>query len=278
VERRYLLHVPRGHDSSQRLPAVLMFHGAGASAAFAVKDTHWADKADQAGFLAVFPEGMSVDPFRPASFRLNPQFWNDGSGQSIFGPAAVDDVAFVDQLLDELIARFAVDPRRIFLTGFSSGGALCFALAVALSRRIAAIAPVASHCWLPDPRPLRPVPTIHLIGTRDPLIPLEGGEVRFPWGGPPRQRPPVRDSIRKWARALGCPPEPRSQEDKDGVRVEFYGPGTENAELHWYVIEGMGHFWPGSRAQLPERWFGKPSDRLKATDVIWEFFAGHPRK
>jgi poly(3-hydroxybutyrate) depolymerase len=35
--------------------------------------------------------------------------------------------------------------------------------------------------------------------------------------------------------------------------------------------------WPGGRNLLPERIVGKSSDKLNATDVIWEFFKAHPR-
>ena len=40
---------------------------------------------------------------------------------------------------------------------------------------------------------------------------------------------------------------------------------------------GLGHIWPGGKNRLPEKWVGKPSDSLNATDVIWEFFKAHPR-
>ena len=32
-----------------------------------------------------------------------------------------------------------------------------------------------------------------------------------------------------------------------------------------------------TKNRLPEKWVGKPSDSLNATDVIWEFFKAHPR-
>ncbi|MBF0476059.1 MAG: hypothetical protein HQK59_09540 [Deltaproteobacteria bacterium] len=56
-----------------------------------------------------------------------------------------------------------------------------------------------------------------------------------------------------------------------------YGPGKESSEVVWYTIEGMGHTWPGGTHFLPEKLIGKPSDKLKANDVIWEFFQKHPK-
>jgi poly(3-hydroxybutyrate) depolymerase len=36
------------------------------------------------------------------------------------------------------------------------------------------------------------------------------------------------------------------------------------------------HHWPGGISQAPQFLVGKPSQKLNATDVIWEFFRSHP--
>jgi polyhydroxybutyrate depolymerase len=55
----------------------------------------------------------------------------------------VDDVAFLDALLDDLAGAYRVDPRRVFATGMSNGAMMAYRLASELSERIAAVAPVA---------------------------------------------------------------------------------------------------------------------------------------
>jgi polyhydroxybutyrate depolymerase len=44
-----------------------------------------------------------------------------------------------------------------------------------------------------------------------------------------------------------------------------------------YFIDDMGHVWPGGVNRLPERLVGKSSNKINATDVIWNFFKAHPR-
>jgi polyhydroxybutyrate depolymerase len=276
-ERRYLVHVPCGYDGRRPVPVVLMFHGAGGTAELAKNDTGWADKADREGFLVVFPEGTRPDPSRPATFRTNPQIWQGPPRQQGHRPP-VDDIGFVRGILDELEGAFLIDTHRLFATGFSNGAAFCFFLATQLSRRLAAIGPVAGLCRVKEPKLERPVPTIFLIGTRDPLVPLHGGEVKSPWEQRPVPRPAVRDSILTWARANGCPLGPQTTEEKDGVRVETFGPCAAGAELKYCTIEGLGHFWPGGPANLSERLAGKPSMKLRATEVIWDFFRHHPHR
>ena len=41
------------------------------------------------------------------------------------------------------------------------------------------------------------------------------------------------------------------------------------------TLQGLGHTWPGGKSLLPESMVGKRSDKLKATDAIWEFFEKH---
>jgi polyhydroxybutyrate depolymerase len=89
-----------------------MFHGAGGTARGAMRQTGWTAKADEAGFLAVFPEAVSRDPSKPSRFKDNPQVWNDGSGRGHAARRNIDDVAFTNALLDDLEARFAVDKSR----------------------------------------------------------------------------------------------------------------------------------------------------------------------
>ncbi len=277
LERRYIVHVPPSYDGKTPSPVVMMFHGAGGTARGAMRQTGWISKADEAGFLVVFPEGMSRDPSRPARFKGNPQIWNDGSGRGQAGQRHIDDVSFARALIDDLLSRLAVDKLRIYATGFSNGASMTFRVGAELSSRIAAIAPVAGHLWLNNPKLDRPVSMIYLIGTEDPLIPFEGSEVRMS-NGRIHKKPPVRETVLTWAKMLGCELQPKVVYDKDGVKGTAYGPCKERSQVIFYTIADMGHTWPGGKSRLPEWMVGKTTDKLKATDVIWEFFQKHPKQ
>src|SRR5207245_1310631 len=131
--------VPPGYDGREPVPVVLMIHGAGGTARWTLAETGWGAKADQEGFLAVFPQGTPPDPRRPAHFRTNPQLWNDGPARDIAGRQETDDVGFIRALLTDLAARFAVDEHRVYVTGFSNGAAMTFRLGAELSTAFAAL-------------------------------------------------------------------------------------------------------------------------------------------
>jgi len=109
MPRTYIVHVPSSYDLSTRTPVVIMLHGGGGTAKAAMWETGWTEKADTAGFLAVFPNAMARDPSRRSNFARNPQLWNDGSDRFYPGQTAVDDARFISVLLDDLETRFSVD-------------------------------------------------------------------------------------------------------------------------------------------------------------------------
>lgn len=281
LERTYIVYVPATYKPQMPSPLVIMLHGGGGTARAALWETEWAVKAEKEGFLAVFPNAMARDPAQPSSFASNPQLWNDGSDRFYYGQKAPDDVGFIAAMLDDLSARFAVDERRVFVTGFSNGASMSFRVGAELSDRIAAIAPVAGALWFDPPMFKHPVSMCYITGTADPLNLIEGGVPKLATGVSDRVRakpkPPVRDSISKWTKALGSPAATASTSDANGVRTETYSPGLGTAEVVYIAVDGLGHTWAGGRSLLPESMVGKTSNKIRATDVIWEFFRKHAR-
>jgi polyhydroxybutyrate depolymerase len=92
-----------------------------------------------------------------------------------------------------------------------------------------------------------------------------------------KPKPPVRDSIIKWAQALGCATTPATQTSLNGVHTETYCPTNHGAQIVYTAVDGLGHTWAGGKSLLPESMVGKTSNRISATDLIWDFFKSHPR-
>jgi len=278
LNRHYIVHVPSGYDGKKAMAIVVMFHGGGGTARGAMWETGWAQKADQEGFLAVFPEATPPDPTKLSRFGSNGQVWNDGSGRFHAGEKDIPDVAFINAMIDDLLARFAVDRRRIYATGFSNGASMTFRVGGESSARFAAIAPFAGALWIEKPQIDRPVPLYYITGDADPLNPAEGGSPKFATGAALRgaaskPKPPTREFIATWVRLLDCQAEPQTVPTTPGVTTLIYS--GDGAEVRFTIIKGHGHIWPGGKNLLPESMVGKASDKFKATDAIWAFFQRH---
>lgn len=245
-----------------------MLHGTGGSGLLAIEETGLADFARRAGFAVAFPEGLPVDPDLPAKFLSNPQRWNDGStrpGDKLH--TANDDVGFLEAVIGDAVERAGADANHVYLTGFSNGAGMAFRFAAERADMICAVAPVAGHCWIDNPKPTRPIPTLFLIGDCDPLIPLHDGPVNLPWFSQPVHRPGIGQSLAKWAVALGYAPLPKLIAVAGGIREEEYGPSFRTITIH-----ELGHHWPGGKGLLNPRIGGSPSNLLNANEVICDFF------
>jgi polyhydroxybutyrate depolymerase len=269
--RNYLVHVPKTYQRNIPVPLLMVLHGGGGSSTFASRVHGWQALSQREECLVVFPEAMPEDPERPATFRENPRIWNDGGTQTAVAKRNVDDVGYLNLVLDDVLGNFAVDTRRIFATGFSNGGSMTFRVGVELSDRLAAIAPVAGHLCIRDPRPARPLSMLYIIGTKDPLNPVNGGFAETPWGAR-RPRPPVMESILEWIRVIKASSQPAHIQMHDGVTRVLYGPGETGCEIQYYTIEGQGHEWPGAERTLPSSLSGPQTNKMNATRVIWDFF------
>ena len=271
LDRSYLLHLPPDYDGRQPRPLVLAFHGGGVNAETMVYFTGLSEKADEAGFIVVYPNGTGRVP--------RARTWNAGKCCGHALHHGVDDIAFIRALLDELDRTLAIDTQRVYATGMSNGAMISYRAAAELADRFAAIAPVGGPMAIDHCQPSRPVPVIHFHGTKDEFTPYYGGK------GPRSQSQTefhsVDYTIRAWVEANGCPAEPLIEQlperavDGTSVTRYTYGPGRENSEVVLYEIEGGGHTWPGRTSIFSS--LGPSTRQIVANDLIWEFFEKHGR-
>ncbi len=266
--RTYLVHVPPEYDPQNPAPMVLAFHGAITNAPIMVVSSGLNQKADEAGFVAVYPNGTGKSGFFLA--------WNAGGMVNPSNAERPDDVKFVERLLDDLATVVNVDPKRIYATGHSNGGMMCYRLAAELPDRLAAIAPIAA-VMATACRPKEPVPVIHFHGTDDARVPFSDRDSKKLKSNGFRS---VSETMRIWARANRCRTRPVTTRlpDKvdDGTTIKRvgYSPGKEGSEVVLFAIEGGGHTWPGRKPFAAIS--GKSTMDICANDLIWEFFSTHP--
>jgi len=269
LERSAIVHVPPQYDSAIPMPVVLAFHGGLANADNMVRFSGLSDKADEAGFIVVYPYGTG---------RLERMLtFNGGNCCGQAAANGVDDVEFTRRLLDEVANVCTIDTKRVFATGMSNGGIMAYRLASELSDRIAAIAPVGGSMGTQECSPTRPVSVIHFHGSADEFVPFDGGRgkglsgVRFF---------SVPHSIAAWVAADGCGPTPvttalpDAADDGTTATRTAYAAGRDGSEVVLITIEGGGHTWPGRDTRLEA--LGKSTKDISANDLMWEFFQRHP--
>ncbi len=255
--RSYFVHVPSGYNARLRAPLVLVLHGAIQGNVSAEHVSGMSELADKENFLAVYPQGTSMMGNAPT--------WNAGNCCGYAQKNNVDDIAFLRALIAKLEKDYSIDPKRIYVTGISNGGMLSFRAACEMADVIAAAAPVEGAQNV-DCRPSAPVSVIVFHGTADHLVPFDGGSTPYQIGQH-RSDTPVVDSIAFWVKQDGCAPSPRREESQE-VHIDSYTGCKAGTGVALYAIQGGHHLWPGTRISGVD---------LSATDVMWKFFAQHPK-
>lgn len=261
--RRYILHTPDGVDGE--VPLVLALHGRLGTGRGMARDSGIDDLLAGHGFAAVYPDGYQ-------------RSWNDGRGGGPAGEDGIDDVGFLDALLDEVAGQVSVDPTRVYVVGISNGGMMAQRLACERAERIAATASVIAsmpEAIEPTCEPGAVMSMLLMNGTEDPLVPYEGGPVSS--SDNEGVVLSTAATIEFWRLRAACDTQPTETTinelaDDTSVRHERYAGCQGGASLELYEVVGGGHTWPGGPQYLSEERIGRVSQELDAAETIWAWF------
>lgn len=276
--RSYILHLPPSYNGVDKLPLVVVLHGGGGNAEQVEKHTGFSEKADEEGFIVVYPDGSGRLP----RYLLT---WNGGFCCGYALENNIDDVGFIRALVKYLIKHYGINRNMIYATGISNGGIMSYRLGAELSDLFAAIAPVAGSIggqatqndsiWcIPDPK--YPISVIVFHGTNDTRIPYDGGR--------PLQNDTrgafsylsVNDSVSFFVIHNHCDAVPQRNISQSGLIIkDLYTGGLNHTEVALYTIVNGTHSWPGGK--ISWRNGDVPTMEISATDLIWKFFETHPK-
>jgi len=123
-------------------------------------ETHWPEA------IVVYMQGLNTPG------RLTDPEGKKPGWQKWAGDQEDRDLKFFDALLSSLKADYRVDPRRIYATGHSNGGAFSYLLWEQRAETFAAFAPSGSATGQKVTLS-RPKPMLHVAGENDPLVKFE---------------------------------------------------------------------------------------------------------
>ena len=234
-ERPASLEFPRGVTTdSEPLPVVMVLHGFEATGNVQAEYFGLRALQDELGYLLIVPDGTVNSD--------GAQFWNAIPACCDFENSGVDDVAYLEQLITEVVETHGGDPADVTLVGHSNGGFMALRMACESASVTGVInlagssTPDADTCT-----PAEPVSILNVHGTGDPTI---------PYGGRPGATgyPGAVEATEQWAARNACgalesaaPRDYVESLDGDETTVTTY-PGCEgSAVVGLWTVEGGGH-------------------------------------
>lgn len=258
-KRFYLTYVPSTYDDNRPVPLVLNFHGSRSNPFAQMAYSDFKRLADEEGFIVAFPFGEYGKEHGLHS-------WNADKD-----PVGVDDVQFTKDVVADLEKRFSIDPKRIYVTGFSGGARMASRLACELDETVAAVAPVAGVQYPLDCQTSRAVPLMVFHGKQDRVNTYVHTSLsRDYWAAG------VEESLEGWVQKNGCHNIPETTPISNVVTRIAWKNCRDASEIVFFSVDNGGHTWPGSPIVMTQPWSGEPNQDIVAGQLIWDFFKAHP--
>jgi polyhydroxybutyrate depolymerase len=271
VSRQYMLYIPNNLPAAPSL--VVYLHGAHGGM-YEGANMGWTTKAASAGFIAAYPQGL------PNNSGITS--WNLYFNYTYTNPP--DDVGFIRSLIGAVELGLAVDHRKIFVTGYSLGAFMANRIGVEASDLVAAIAPVAGELWENAggtvPNEKAPVSVLMMNGSVDTSVPYCGMTSPYP-------EATEDDTFNYWQTQNVCKQNTAAlcSGGKPSTTTSKTATGcSSSVVVQQYQLVGGIHKWylvpmnvpPGTSTQPYNSKFTTATG-LTTDDIIWNFFAAHPK-
>jgi poly(hydroxyalkanoate) depolymerase family esterase len=234
--RDYKLYVPPGYEG-QALPLVVMLHGCTQDPDDFALGTRMNDAALERGFFVLYPaQAHNANPSRCWNwFKHNHQSRDRGE------PALLADMT------REVVNRYGIDARRVYVAGLSAGGAMAAILGDAYPDVFAAI---GVHSGLPPRSATNAKMAFEAMrcGATAGAEPNAGAAPAIVFhGDQDKTVHPINGRQIVAARAGGTTSEIQRRRSLDGREFTHHAYRDADGRVvaeHW-VVHGAGHAWSG---------------------------------
>ena len=227
VNRNYLVYIPDSYDSEIDYPLMFVFHGFGGIATQFINNADMRDLAESNNFIVVYPQGLDLGG--------TGSHWNC-SNPSADNKSDVDDIGFIENLIDQLILDYPViDSKRIYAAGYSNGGFMSYYLACN-SKKFAAIGSVAGTMLDDSYQSCNanfPTAMINIHGTNDFDVPYDGNSYY----------PSIPDVVDWWKNFNNTPNEDVLTNQDGSIEQYIYYNDAGDRYVEHIKIIGGGHYW-----------------------------------
>ena len=249
VNRNYLVYIPDSYDSEIDYPLMFVFHGFGGIATQFINNADMRDLAESNNFIVVYPLGLDLGG--------TGSHWNC-SNPSADNKSDVDDIGFIENLIDQLILDYPViDSKRIYAAGYSNGGFMSYYLACN-SKKFAAIGSVAGTMLDDSYQSCNanfPTAMINIHGTNDFDVPYDGNTYY----------PSIPEVVDWWKNFNNTPNEDLlTNQDGSIEQYKYYNDAGDIYVEHIKIIGGE-HYWDDKLNY----------DGKNTSGLIWDFVSSY---
>ena len=224
-ERSAELILPKAYSEEIATPLLINLHGYTGTGLSQSAYTFLQEAAFNSGLAYIAPTGSEDS--------LGNTYWNATEACCDFNNSGVDDVAYIDSLIEKASAAANIDPSRIYLFGHSNGHFMSYAYLCSGSKKIAAVAGLAG-AMEPDANSCtaEPANILHIHGEKDGTILYNGGAL---FGNPYTS---AESTVNQWSQINQC-----SVGSESPVELLTSIPGVDAKARSYTCSAGSLEFW-----------------------------------
>lgn len=259
--RSYRVYTAPNYNPANPASLVITLHGLGDNMTNFSTALKFKYIADTANIVIICPQAYS-DPLAGTA-------WNSGAGMYVSGygwyfpNSTINDMGFINRLIDTARANYSIDPSRMYLCGFSMGGFMTERMALQSNLQFAAFASMSGTigAGITTLNPGRSVPIAHFHGTADSTVFFTDNQFGLD----------ADSLVRFWLSNNNCNPVPDSSRLNntalaDSITVDkfAYAGSNTDEEVLFYRMNGAGHTI-----------LFEPNNDMTEIREIWHFFKRH---
>ncbi len=264
--REYYVHVPSKYNPERPTAVVFMLHGTSGNGEKSYNISGWKEVGEVENILTVYPSSWRYCIIDKGKVK-NTTKWTiyPGGFEYCSGETPRNDIKFLRRIITELKQRFNVDRKRIYLAGFSNGGAMAGRCAVEMSDEFAAVAEASGT--LPKDTtfvPRRKLPVMFQLGNSDDLW-LGNSTVNIPMGAFDSlltNFPLFRKIASTHTTTFGMDSTYTLSGNPNSALIATYKavPPDQEREFKFVLIKGLEHNYPNGK-----------NHPLKGAELHWDW-------
>ena len=179
LTRCWQVHVPENLDPNVTVPLIIDMHGYASNSDEHRKLSSFDDIADEVGAIVVYPDGV-------AGYNMQwdleeNQAWNSGWCCAHSTRDEIDDVGFIERVVNISLGMYNVDEDRVYASGWSNGCSMSQRLAMESSHIFAAVGCMAFYLITEPVDGYSPIPVMEVHGFLDNVVLYESTVLSVPF-------------------------------------------------------------------------------------------------
>ena len=283
LTRCWQTHVPEDLDPEVVVPLIIDMHGSASDSTVHRDLSSFNDIADEDGAIVVYPDGVSGK--RMEWEMEENRAWNAGWCCAHSALDDIDDVGFIEMVVNLSLEMHNIDADRIYASGWSNGCAMAQRLAMESSHVFAAVGCMAFYLITDHVGDYAPIPVMEVHGFLDQVVLYETTAFSIPfneemWTNPEAYDTGAIENMYEWGAHNGCSGPVETFELNALYSIQGFDNCESNASVRLMTIYAAQHN-PYSNdvddgTALGEVFIGTQG-LVETSHLVWDFMSQHSK-